>query len=546
MYHQYALQCGFVTYPVPADLQPRIAEESDRIHLSDATRVNAQSNAVNWPEIMTSLDADFQEAKAKDEAKQKAWTDAMIQEIRTRWAKKRREHRTQAQTRFNQFVQQEEEAARNGLVTNSGLHQGMSPQQRADALHAIEQQEQQRQAQADGDLQLREDYEVEAATVPYPVQNGFVTFAVPLEPRKSCQRKSLSSLALTWRQIPTGPVHPASVSKKNNYLFTTRLLSAVESRFEYRDFLNWALLTLRRTVPVFQTAAQLEQSGGGTGGSGSDKLQGALLQRNDALVKMSSITRRMAQLAAEKKVLVNRHKEEKQKLDEILSSHEQALVCANECNQKLKYLERYGLQCRVTARKPKRSKLTTHALALALPSALATAGVIEDTKEAKQQVQQVADGIANYLMSEQVCGTEPGNTTVNMSCTPAVRKAAVAAVASAAAAAATPRTSGSTPKTPATTPIRRALSSVSSASSSITTIPHDTAPPLPRPQPHPTQHHVIPPLIVPPAVIINGNTHNSNPGRPQQPVVNGSGNPHNAQYAQNPGNRRPPTPGPHR
>ena len=84
----------------------------------------------------------------------------------------------------------------------------------------------------------------------YRNNSKYVVFKIPIDPRKSIQKKSLSALALR-RMNTTDTSKKAQEITSDNCIYTTKLLSSLEKRFEYDEFIRWALDTLRISTPKF-------------------------------------------------------------------------------------------------------------------------------------------------------------------------------------------------------------------------------------------------------------------------------------------------------
>lgn len=83
----------------------------------------------------------------------------------------------------------------------------------------------------------------------------YVNFKIPIDPRKSLKKKKhLSTLSLTVADRNMGDllISDSEIEMKDNYLFTTKLLLQMESRFEFEDFLRWGLDTFRIVTPNFE------------------------------------------------------------------------------------------------------------------------------------------------------------------------------------------------------------------------------------------------------------------------------------------------------
>jgi hypothetical protein len=78
----------------------------------------------------------------------------------------------------------------------------------------------------------------------YSTDDKFISFKIPIDPRKSVKKTSLSAMTLT-------ALDRNLVAEGSNCLFSTQLMSTLEGRFDYEEFLRWGLDCFRQVTPIF-------------------------------------------------------------------------------------------------------------------------------------------------------------------------------------------------------------------------------------------------------------------------------------------------------
>lgn len=188
---QWRAQEGFVTYSLPKRLELELLKDGDR---------KVKIKAANNPNIDAYTSAYYEEG------------DPDIKKIKSVLPTKE-------------------------FGVDGGLVQGRAPAKKRKLGES-------KMAKARAEAKAKAIAEASVATKLCSMDDKFVVFKIPIDPRKSMKKRSLSALTLTTmdRNQPL---------EEGNCLLTTRLLAGLEERFDYEEFLRWGLDCFRVVTPLF-------------------------------------------------------------------------------------------------------------------------------------------------------------------------------------------------------------------------------------------------------------------------------------------------------
>jgi hypothetical protein len=211
-------------------------------------------------------------------------------------------------------------------------------------------------------------------------QSKYVVFKIPIDPRKSMKKKSLSALAVT-------PMDRKDEMKPGNSLFTTRLLAALEERFDYEEFIRWGLDYFRVVTPHFIPKKVSEQ----------DDMHVKKFNESDqkALQEIKGISIRSKARDKQVKALKSEIKQYDVQKNNLVSTMRSKIISLIESNDSMEVLTNQNLVATMAERKADRVNLKKEYVASRLPFLLMKYGLVseDEKKEADDKCAQIAEDL---------------------------------------------------------------------------------------------------------------------------------------------------------
>lgn len=199
-------------------------------------------------------------------------------------------------------------------------------------------------------------------------QSKYVVFKIPIDPRKTMKKKSLSGLTLTT-------VDKTDNLEPGNCLLTTRLLAALENRFDYNEFIRWGLDHFHIVNPLF-----LPRKASSDDPSNLKKLNEAELKVLSEIKKASILSNKIASEISERK-------KEVKKFEVFKNAHvlnmRSKLISILESNDSVDALTNQDLVATMSERKVDRVNIKKEYMISKLPRLVAKVGLA--SKEFNEQ-----------------------------------------------------------------------------------------------------------------------------------------------------------------
>ena len=213
---------------------------------------------------------------------------------------------------------------------------------------------------------------------PYEGDDRFIVFKIPIDPRKSVKKKSLSAMTITAldKNLP---------AEDGNCLFSTRLISWLEEKFEYREFLCWFVDCARQVTPEFFPQKSSSYS--------DEKWDDEDKERIEEIGKISLVVKGKADEIKKLKTEIAACEAEKKERIKGMRSKIIALVDSNES---LDLLTKHNLVATMSERKATRPNLKPDFLLNRLPQLLLAHKLISsETSQAtiSEKCKQITDSL---------------------------------------------------------------------------------------------------------------------------------------------------------